>query len=89
MKIYNLYYILVSAAIAVMLVCDCLAFATVDIFGHRLAASGFVFSLGFLILSVITNSYGYKLAGRVIWTMMGAQLFFIITINCVIFFEPS
>jgi uncharacterized integral membrane protein (TIGR00697 family) len=84
MKPYKLYNILSTAAITIMLSCDCLAFSTVDIFGFRLAASGFIFPASFFVLSIITNSYGYKMAGRVIWSMMGAQLTFILVVTSVV-----
>ena len=84
MKQYKLYNVLSTAAITIMLICDCLAYSTVDIFGFRLAASGFIFPSSFFVLSIITNSYGYKMAGRVIWSMMGAQLCFIVVIHAVV-----
>lgn len=73
----KLYTYLVVICVSIMLICDTVAFLTVPIFGHEIAASGAFFPLSFLLLGVIANNYGYEKAGQVVWFMMFAQAFFI------------
>ena len=64
-----------------MLICDALAFKVISIYGYGFAASGLIFPLGFLLASIITEVYGFTLAGRIIWVQMLCQASFILTIN--------
>ena len=71
------YTYLVVICVSIILICDTVAFLTVPIFGHEIAASGAFFPLSFLLLGVIANNYGYEKAGQVVWFMMFAQALFI------------
>lgn len=67
-----------------MLSCDTLSFEIINIFGFNLSASGVIFPIDFILLSIVTNSYGYKAAGKIIWYMLIAQLLFILFINSIV-----
>jgi uncharacterized PurR-regulated membrane protein YhhQ (DUF165 family) len=56
----------------------------VSIRGYNFAASGLIFSLSFLLASVATEVYGYKLVGRIIWIQMLCQAVFILFVNAVL-----
>jgi len=77
----KLYAPLIGLMITVLLICDALAFKVVSIDGHDFSASGLIFPLGFLLASVITEVYGFALAGRIIWTQVLCQALFILTVN--------
>jgi len=77
----KLYAPLIGLMITVLLICDALAFKVVSINGHDFSASGLIFPLGFLFASVITEVYGFALAGRIIWTQILCQALFILTVN--------
>ena len=67
--------------ITIQLICDTLAFKVVTINGSDYAASGLIFPLGFLFASIITDVYGFTLAGRVIWVQLICQAVFILIVN--------
>lgn len=77
----RLYAPLIGLMITVLLMCDALAFKVVSIYGHDFSASGLIFPLGFLLASVITEVYGFALAGRIIWVQLLCQALFILVIN--------
>lgn len=77
----RLYVPLIGLMISVLLICDALAFKVVSIYGYNFAASGLIFPLGFLLASVITEVYGFALAGRIIWVQLLCQALFILTVN--------
>lgn len=77
----KLYAPLIGLMITILLICDALAFKVVSIYGHDFAASGLIFPLGFLLASVITEVYGFTLAGRIIWVQLLCQISFILTVN--------
>lgn len=77
----KLYAPLIGLMITILLICDALAFKVVSIYGYDFAASGLIFPLGFLLASVITEVYGFTLAGRIIWVQLLCQISFILTIN--------
>jgi len=81
----KLYGPLVGLMITILLICDALAFKVVSIYGHDFAASGLIFPLSFLLASVITDVYGFNLAGRIIWVQLSCQALFILTINLFVF----
>lgn len=81
----KLYGPLVGIMITILLICDVLAFKVVSICGYNFAASGLIFPLSFLLASVITDVYGFILAGRIIWVQIICQALFILTINSVVF----
>lgn len=72
---------MIGLMITILLVCDALAFKIVSLGGHDFAASGLIFPLGFLFASVITEVYGFTLAGRIIWVQLLCQASFILTVN--------
>lgn len=82
-NIYKLHNLFLVLCVAVMLVCDTVAFATVDLFGFRFSASGIIFPIDFLLLGVVTNGYGYKAAGRIVWFMILSQLIFVLFVNLI------
>jgi len=75
------YAPLIGLMITILLICDALAFKVVSIYGRNFAASGLIFPLGFLLASLITEVYGFTLAGRIIWVQLLCQASFILTIN--------
>lgn len=75
------YGLLVGLSIMIMMACDTLAFKIVHIFSHDLAASGLIFSLNFALSAIITEVYGFNLAGRIIWVQLICHIFFILLIN--------
>lgn len=77
----KLYGFLLGLMITILLICDALAFKAVSIYGYDFAASGLIFPLGFLLASIITEVYGFTLAGRIIWVQLMCQALFIVTIN--------
>jgi uncharacterized integral membrane protein (TIGR00697 family) len=77
----KLYGPLIGLMITILLTCDALAFKVVSIGGYDFAASGLIFSLGFLLASVVTEVYGFTLAGRIIWAQLLCQAAFILTVN--------
>lgn len=77
----KLYAPLIGLMITILLICDALAFKVVSIYGHDFAASGLIFPLGFLLASIITEVYGFTLAGRIIWAQLLCQVSFILTVN--------
>lgn len=81
----RLYGPLVGLMITILLICDALAFKVVTIYGYDLAASGLIFPLSFLLASVITDVYGFYLAGRIIWVQLSCQALFILMINLFVF----
>lgn len=84
MRTYKLYNLLCCIMVTVLLICNVLAFKTISIFGEQLAAIGLLFPLSFLIACVLTEVYGYSLAGRVIWIQLTCSVLFIFVINLVV-----
>lgn len=78
---YNPYTLLLVLCVTIMLACDALAFAVVQFNGVKLSASGVIFPIDFLLLGIVTNAYGYKAAGRIIWYMLLCQFLFILLVN--------
>lgn len=85
----RLYAPLIGLMISILLICDTLAFKVIVIKGHDFAVSGLIFPLGFLLASVITEVYGYALAGRIIWVQMLCQATFILTVNLFVIMPSS
>ncbi|MBV9576357.1 MAG: VUT family protein [Gammaproteobacteria bacterium] len=81
----KLYGPLVGLMTTILLICDALAFKVVTIHGYDLAASGLIFPLSFLLASIITDVYGFYLAGRIIWVQLLCQALFISIINIFVF----
>lgn len=77
----KLYGLLVGLIIIIMALCDALTFKAVSIGGYNFAASGLIYSFSFFLLSIATEVYGYKLAGRIIWVQMICNIIFVLTMN--------
>lgn len=77
----KLYTPLIGLMITILLICDALAFKVVSIYGYDFSASGLIFPLGFILASIITEVYGFTLAGRIIWVQLLCQASFILTVN--------
>jgi uncharacterized PurR-regulated membrane protein YhhQ (DUF165 family) len=78
---FRLYGVLIGIMVSLMLTCDALAFKIIEIHGYKFSASGLIFPINFMLAAVMTNSYGYNLAGRIIWIQLISQFIFIITVN--------
>lgn len=61
--------------------CDTLAFKVIHILSYDFAASGLIYSLNFSLSSIITEVYGFNLAGRIIWVQLICHVLFILLIN--------
>ena len=72
-----------------MLACDALAFKVIEICGYKFSASGLIFPINFMLASVMTDAYGFNLAGRIIWIQLISQFIFIVTINIFVLLPSS
>ena len=72
LKLYGLF---VGLTVTIMITCDTLVYKVFDIYGFKITASGIVFSLCFLISTLLTEVYGYSRARRVIWVGFAALIF--------------
>ncbi|POZ61427.1 hypothetical protein C2I19_13700 [Chromobacterium alticapitis] len=72
-----------------MVVCDSLVYKTLDIYSLKITASGIVFSLCYLLSTISTEVYGYKLGGRTVWILVGCQTFFVLIINLFSLLQPD
>lgn len=70
---YKLYSFITGLTVTIMITCDSLVFKVLDVFGFKITASGIVFSLCFLLSTLLTEVYGYKLATRSVWIMVICQ----------------
>ncbi len=86
---YRLYGFFVASLVSILLTCDALAFKVVTIDGYSFAASGLIFAISFPLASIATEVYGYKLAGRIIWYQLIAQLFFVLTVTLMVRVNPT
>jgi queuosine precursor transporter len=86
---FRLYGILVGVMVSLMLTCDALAFKIIEIHGYKFSASGLIFPINFMLAAVMTDSYGYDLAGRIIWIQLISQLIFIMTVNLFVLLPSS
>lgn len=84
MKTYKLYNLLCCMMVTILLACDVLAFKTITIFDIHFAVSGLLFPFSFLIVCIMTEVYGYALAGRVVWIQLACSLSFISLINLLV-----
>lgn len=78
---YKLYGLFVGLTVTIMIVCDTLVYKVVDIYGFKITASGIIFSLCYLLSTVSTEVYGYKLGGRIVWIIVICQTVYVILIN--------
>ena len=65
----------------IMMACDTLAFKVIHILSFDLAASGIIYSFSFSLSSIITEVYGFNLAGRIIWVQLICHVLFVSLIN--------
>ncbi len=77
------YGLLVGLSIMIMMACDTLAFKVIHVLSYDLAASGLIYSLNFSLASIITEVYGFNLAGRIIWVQLICHILFIFLINLI------
>lgn len=61
-----------------MITCDTLVYKVFDIYQFKITASGMIFSLYFLISTIISEVYGYRLAVRSIWIMVFCQSIYVV-----------
>lgn len=80
---FRLYGLFVGLTVTIMITCDTLVYKVFDIYGFKITASGVVFSLCFLISTLITEVYGYRLSVRAIWIMVICQTFYVLILNAV------
>lgn len=67
--------------VTIMIVCDTLVYKVIDIYGFKITASGVIFSLSYILSTISTEVYGYRLGGRTIWIVILCQSVFVILIN--------
>lgn len=82
MEQFRVYGFIVGLSVTIMVVCDSLVYKTLDIYGLKITASGIVFSLCYLLSTVSTEVYGYKLGGRTVWILVVCQTFFCFDHQC-------
>ncbi|MCC7005696.1 MAG: VUT family protein [Ottowia sp.] len=78
---YKLYGLIVGLTVTIMMVCDTLVYKIIDVGGFKITASGIVFSLCYLLSTISTEVYGYKLGGRTVWIIVVCQTIFVLLIN--------
>jgi len=78
---YKLYGLFVGLTVTIMVVCDTLMFKVFNINGFRITASGIIFSLFYLLSTISTEVYGYKLGGRTVWIVVLCQTIYVFFIN--------
>lgn len=86
---FRVYGLIVGLSVTIMVVCDSLVYKTLDIHGLKITASGIVFSLCYLLSTVSTEVYGYKLGGRTVWILVACQTFFVLIINAFALLQPD
>ncbi|MGA4422930.1 VUT family protein [Ralstonia nicotianae] len=86
---YKLYGLIVGLSVTIMVVCDTLIFKTIDIHGLKITGSGIVFSLNFLLSTITTEVYGYRLGGRTVWVFVSCQTLFVLLINAFALLQPE
>ncbi len=85
----KLYAVFVGLIVIIMALCDTLIYKVVNIYGYDFAASGIIYSLSFFLASIMTEVYGYKLAGRVVWIQFMCHLLFVVTVNTFVIIPTS
>lgn len=59
---YKLYGFFVGLTVTIMITCDTLVYKVFDIYQFKITASGIIFSLCFLISTILAEVYGYRMA---------------------------
>lgn len=75
---YKLYGLFVGLMVTIMITCDTLVYKVFDIYQLKITASGIIFSLCFLISTVLAEVYGYRMAVKSIWIMVFCQSIYVI-----------
>lgn len=78
---FRLYGLFVGLTVTIMITCDTLVYKVIDIYGLKITASGIIFSLCFLLSTISTEVYGYKLGGRTVWIIVVCQTLYVLLIN--------
>lgn len=78
LKLYSLF---IGLIVTIMITCDTMVYKVFNIYGLKITASGIVFSLYFLISTIITEVYGYKLSVRAVWIMFSCQTLYVLILN--------
>lgn len=78
---YKLYGLFVGLTVTIMISCDTLVYKVFDIFTLKITASGIIFSLCYLLSTITTEVYGYKLGGRIVWIIILCQSLFVALVN--------
>jgi len=78
---YKFYGLLTGLAVTIMITCDTLVYKVFDIYQLKITASGIIFSLCFLISTILAEVYGYRLAVRTVWIMVFCQTIYVILLN--------
>lgn len=78
---YKLYGLFVGLTVTIMVMCDTLMFKVFNIGDFRITASGIIFSLFYLLSTISTEVYGYKLGGRTVWIVVLCQTIYVFLIN--------
>lgn len=81
MREYKLYGLIVGLTVTIMITCDTLVYKVIDLNGFKITASGIIFSLSYLLSTISTEVYGYKLGGRAVWIVISCQAVFVILVN--------
>ncbi|SQC92133.1 Uncharacterized ACR, YhhQ family COG1738 [Cedecea neteri] len=78
---FKLYGFFVGLLVTIMITCDTLVYKVYSVYDLKITASGVIFSLCFLISTILTEVYGYKLSVRSIWIMVICQTFYVVALN--------
>lgn len=89
MKEYRLYVFFVGLTVTIMITCDTLVYRVFDIYGLNITASGIIFSLCFLISTIMTEVYGYRLSVLNIWIVVFCQSVFVLLVYICSMIQPG
>lgn len=86
---YKLYSFFTGLTVTIMITCDTLVFKVINVFDLKITASGIIFSLCFMLSTLLTEVYGYKLATRTVWIMVVCQTLYVILLNIAAITQPD
>lgn len=86
---FKLYGLIVGLTVTIMITCDTLVYKSIDIFDFKITASGIIFSLCYLLSTVSTEVYGYKLGGRTVWIIVICQTVYVVLVNIASLIQPN
>ncbi len=78
---YRLPLIYTTILVAIMNICNVMAFKVLDLFGFYIAMSGFLFPTSFYFLSALNESYGHRETEKAILMVMIAQNILLLVIS--------